>query len=111
MRKMEVRKSAMTLFMIGLLVMTFFIPCLSPVKNLSSSKSLYAKVVTASDNSEPGQSQNQSVNIVEEEEEYTTEEECAVETQLPAVITISFSSPNLFFNEHFVEVSGPPPWA
>jgi hypothetical protein len=111
MKNTQVNKSAMTLLMIGLLVMTFFIPFLSTSKNFTNIKYAYTVIVKATDNSTNNQTQNQtSVNLIEEEEEYTTEVARKFEIQLPILITISFSLPNLFFKDFYGEVSGPPPW-
>jgi hypothetical protein len=111
MRKTQVNKSAMTLLMASLLVMTFFTPFISPARNFANIKYSFSTIVKATDNSTRDQTQNPtSVNLIEEEEEYTTEKECVFEIQSPILITISFSSPNLFFKDYCGEVSGPPPW-
>jgi hypothetical protein len=111
MEKPRVNKSAMTLLMVALLVMTFFIPILSPIKNVTISKSDCTTIIKGSDSPTSDPTENQtSVNLIEEEEEYTPEKERVFEIQSPILITVSFSSPNLFFTEHCGEVSGPPPW-
>jgi hypothetical protein len=107
-------KKIISILMIGILIMTVLLPAASNIKK-DGSRNSRTKVLRALNNATSG-GQNQvpsSMNMVEEEEEeeYTAEQEHALEKQLPIIISFSFFSPNLFFKEHFAEVSGPPPWS
>ena len=102
----------MTFFMIGVIVMTFFFPLFNTRKK---NEPVFRQEITRSSSESSKESNKKSspgfVNLIEEEIEYALETEKELVINPSSFITISFSLPNLFFKEHFSEVSGPPPWA
>jgi hypothetical protein len=102
-------RKIVSLSLIGVLLMTLLCPLLNPVKK-NTGKLAFCKSL----NSQTSQSQRSNAStpnlMEEEEEEYTQESANEIDRHLCFITTISFFSPNLFFKEHFIEVSGPPPW-
>jgi hypothetical protein len=99
-------------FLAAVLLMTLLLPLFSPVKKNAGNVAF--NKIYKSLNSPTSQSQSSSASSLnlmeEEEEEYMQESSHEIDCQLSFINAISFFSPSLFFNEHFIEVSGPPPW-
>jgi hypothetical protein len=113
MKKLEFNKLTIALFLIGVLIGTLFLPILSPraiYSERNEGKNLIIGTLTA--DASGGQNPIPfSVNLIEEEVEHAPPIDKKFTDHPPIHITLSFSSPSLYFDEHFTEVSGPPPWA
>gem|GEM_PF-5901854 len=106
-----------TIFFIGILCTTIFIQNTGLKKKFSSRSAEYSLVVKSScDPSSANQKQMPfGSNLVNEEEEEThvkTETIRIPETKsFIILLSIRFSPPSLFFKEHPLDVTSPPPWA
>lgn len=99
--------------MIGILAITLFLPVLNQKMKYADQKTASVLILKASTSNASG-NQSQipfSINLLEEEIEHVDEITKDFSANSPVHITITFSSSNLFFDQHFSEVSGPPPWA
>lgn len=104
-----------SLFFIGVLSTTVFIQNTTFRKKFSSRSAEYSLIVKSPESSADQKQNPFGSNLVSEEEEEThlkTETVQAPDTQRSFIlIPNSFSSPNLFFKEYFLDVTSPPPWA
>ena len=115
MRGVRTHGIIIVFFFIGVLSTTIFIQNTGFKRKFSSRSAEYSLVVKSPE-SPVDQKQNPfASNLVGEEEEETHLKTDNV--HLPeakrffVLISISFSSPNLFFKEYFLDVTSPPPWA
>jgi hypothetical protein len=112
MKRLEVSKLATVLLMISLFVMGVYIPAIYPPNYTGEELTYEVKVSSINHTFNGAKGEIPSlIDLFEEEEvENTQETHNVFAINLEAHQIIAFSSPNLFFKEHFKEVSGPPPW-
>jgi hypothetical protein len=112
MKGKQLIKKIASLLMVAILLMMLLFPALTAPKKSNDLLTIKTILKGLNNSSSEQDKIPASMNMVEEEEEeYMTDNVNELPIQLPVITTISFFFPKVFFNEHFVEVSGPPPWS
>lgn len=117
MRRLKTYRLIITAFFTAVLCTTFFVQSTGVRKRFSARFAEYSLVVKSpTDSSSSGQRQSpfSSTLVSEEEEETHLKSDTIQAPELKSFVILAslpFLSPSLFFDEHFLDVTSPPPWA